>query len=98
MLSTYCGHPYLIEGTASSQGSSAVCFVGSTWGEMFVCLEGPLFSHLKRKVREKISKEKYVEILLRLPLEKFNLNQIKPDERKKEECWCYQLILRMFTN
>lgn len=41
--------------------------------------------HLKAEVKERIWKGEYVEIFSLLPLEKFNLDKIKPDESKKEE-------------
>lgn len=47
--------------------------------------EGPVGLHLKAEVKERIWKGEYVEIFSLLPLEKFNLDKIKPDESKKEE-------------
>lgn len=40
--------------------------------------------HLKPEVKDKVRKDEYVEIFSLLPLEKFNLDKTKPDERKKE--------------
>ncbi|KAM3921520.1 uncharacterized protein RB166_010915 [Leptodactylus fuscus] len=69
-------------------------------GEVYVCFEGPLGVHLKQEVREKIWKGEYVEIFSLLPLEKFNLDRVKPDECKKEEeeRRRYRLIPRTFSN
>lgn len=69
-------------------------------GEVYVCFEGPLGAHLKSEVREKIWKGDYVEIFSLLPLEKFNLDRVKPDESKKdeEERRRYRLIPRTFAN
>ncbi|KAM3929242.1 uncharacterized protein RB166_007049 [Leptodactylus fuscus] len=69
-------------------------------GEVYVCFEGPLGAHLKPEVREKIWKREYVEIFSLLPLEKFNLDRVKPDECKKEEeeRRRYRLIPRTFSN
>lgn len=68
--------------------------------EVYVCYEGPLGSHLKQEVREKLWKGEYVEIFSLLPLEKFNLDRVKPDDSKKEdeEKRRYRLIPRTFTN
>ncbi|PIO41044.1 hypothetical protein AB205_0145070 [Aquarana catesbeiana] len=68
--------------------------------EVYVCYEGPLGAHLKQEVREKIVKGEYVEIFSLLPLEKFNLDGVKPDDSKKEdeEKRRYRLIPRTFGN
>lgn len=68
--------------------------------EVYVCFKGPLGAHLKTEVREKIWKGEYVEIFSLLPLEKFNLDRVKPDESKKEdeEKRRYRLIPRTFNN
>lgn len=68
--------------------------------EVYVCFEGPLGAHLKPEVRDKIWKGEYVEIFSLLPLEKFNLDRVKPDESKKEEeeRRRYRLIPRTFAN
>lgn len=68
--------------------------------EVYVCYEGPLGAHLKQEVREKLWKGEYVEIFSLLPLEKFNLDRVKPDDSKKEdeEKRRYRLIPRTFTN
>ncbi|KAM4021783.1 uncharacterized protein ACNLHF_027101 [Anomaloglossus baeobatrachus] len=70
--------------------------------EVYVCFEGPLGAHLKKEVREKIWKGEYVEIFSRLPLEKFNLDKVKPSDSKKEkeeeEKRRYRLIPRSFSN
>ncbi|XP_073466578.1 NACHT, LRR and PYD domains-containing protein 3-like [Aquarana catesbeiana] len=52
------------------------------------------------EVREKIWKGDYVETFSLLPLEKFNLDKVKPDESKKEEeeKLSYRLIPRTFPN
>lgn len=65
-----------------------------------MCFEGPLGAHLRADVREKIWKGEYVEIFSLLPLEKFNLDRVKPDESKKEEeeRRRYRLIPRTFAN
>ncbi|KAM3928078.1 uncharacterized protein RB166_006205 [Leptodactylus fuscus] len=72
----------------------------SAKGEVYVCFEGPLGVHLKPEVRERIWKGEYVEIFSLLPLEKFNLDRVKPDECKKEEeeRRRYRLIPRTFSN
>lgn len=69
--------------------------------EVYVCFEGPLGAHLKADVKEKIWKGEYVEIFTLLPLEKFNLDRLKPEERKKEDeekKRRYRLIPRTFSN
>lgn len=68
--------------------------------KVYNCYEGPLGSHLKGEVREKIWKGDYVEIFLLLPLEKFNLDKVKPDESKEEEeeKRHYRLTPRTFPN
>lgn len=68
--------------------------------EVYVCFEGPLGAHLKQEVRDKIMKGEYVEIFSLLPLEKFNLDRVKPDDSKKEdeEKRSYRLIPRTFVN
>ncbi|KAM4036384.1 LOW QUALITY PROTEIN: uncharacterized protein ACNLHF_015315 [Anomaloglossus baeobatrachus] len=70
--------------------------------EVYVCFEGPLGAHLKKEVREKIWKGEYVEIFSLLPLEKFNLDKVKPSDSKKEkeeeEKRRYRLIPRSFSN
>lgn len=72
----------------------------SAKSEVYVCFEGPLGAHLKAEVREKIWKGEYVEIFTLLPLEKFNLDRLKPVEGKKEdeEKRRYRLIPRTFQN
>lgn len=49
--------------------------------EVYVCFEGPLGAHLKQEFRDKICKGEYMEIFL-LPLGKFNLDRVKPDDSK----------------
>lgn len=68
--------------------------------EVYVCFEGPLGAHLKQEVRDRIWKGEYVEIFFLLPLEKFNLDRVKPDESKKEdeEKRRYRLIPCTFNN
>lgn len=68
--------------------------------EVYVCFEGSLGTHLKQEVQEKIQKGEYVEIFSLLPLEKFNLDRVKPDSSKKddEEKRRYRLIPRTFVN
>ena len=68
--------------------------------EVYICFEGPLGTHLKAEVREKIGKGEYVEIFSLLPLEKFNLDRVKPGNYKKddEEKRRYRLIPRTFSN
>ena len=68
--------------------------------EVYLCYEGPLGSHLKPEVREKLWKGEYVDIFSLLPLEQFNLDRVKPDDSKKEdeEKRRYRLIPRTFTN
>lgn len=68
--------------------------------KVYVCYEGPLGSHLKAEVRDKIWKGDYVEIFSLLPLEKFKLDKVKPDQSKKEEeeKQRYRFIPRMFAN
>lgn len=53
--------------------------------EVYVCFEGPLGALLKKELREKIWKDQFMEIFSLLPLEKFNLDRVKPDKSKKEE-------------
>lgn len=53
--------------------------------EVYVCFEGLLGEHLKQDVRDKICKDECVEIFSLLPLEKFNLDSVKPDDTKKED-------------
>lgn len=53
--------------------------------KVYVCFEGPLGAHLKQEVRDKIGKGEYIEIFSLLPLEKFNLDRVKPDDSKKED-------------
>lgn len=53
--------------------------------EVYVCFEGSLGTHLKQEVWDKIVKGEYVEIFSLLPLEKFNLDRVKPDNSKKED-------------
>lgn len=71
-------------------------------GQVYVCYEGPLGVHLKAEVREKIWKDEYVEIFSLLPLEKFNLDRVKPEDTKSkkddEEKRRYRLIPRTFSN
>lgn len=50
-----------------------------------MCFKGPLGAHLKQEVRENIWKDEFVKIFSLLPLEKFNLDWVKPEESKKEE-------------
>lgn len=87
--------------TVSTWGESlsdGVRLADATWCEVYVCYEGPLGSHLKAEIREKVWKGDYVEIFSLLLLEKFNLDKVKLDERKKEEeKHCYRLIPWMFT-
>lgn len=68
--------------------------------EVYVCYEGPLGLHLKQEVRDKLWKGEYFDIFSLLPLEKFNLDRVKPDDSKKEdeEKRRYRLIPRTFTN
>lgn len=61
----------------------------------FMCFEGPLGAHLKLEVREKIWKGEYVEIFALLPMEKLNLDGVKPERRRKRR---YRLIPRNFQN
>lgn len=68
--------------------------------KVYICFEGTLGAQLKVEVREKIWwGGGYVEITL-LPLEKFNLDRMKPEESKKEdeEKRRYWLIPRTFSN
>lgn len=51
--------------------------------EVYVCYEGPLGAHLKQEVQEKLWKGEYVEIFSLLPLEKFSLDRVEPDDSKK---------------
>lgn len=68
--------------------------------EVYVCFKGPLGVHLTPEVRKKIWRGEYVEIFSLLPLEKFNLDRVKPDKSKKKEGekHCYRLIPRSFVN
>lgn len=68
--------------------------------QVYICFEGPLGAHLEEEVWEKIWKGEYVEIFSLLPLEKFNLDSVKPDDSKKkdEEKRRYRLIPWTFTN
>ncbi|KAM3932714.1 uncharacterized protein RB166_005734 [Leptodactylus fuscus] len=88
------------EGAALAKPQEDVRLADSAQGEVYVCFEGPLGAHLKQEVREKIWKGEYVEIFSLLPLEKFNLDRVKPDECKKEEeeRRRYRLIPRTFSN
>lgn len=91
---------------STSTGTPGVSVVDGVWladaarCEVYICYEGPLGSHLKTEVRERIWKGECVEIFSLLPLEKFILDKIKPDESKKEEeeKLCYRLIPRTFAN
>lgn len=67
-------------------------------GEVYIGFEGPLGTHLKSEAREKIWRGDYVEICSMLPLEKCNLDWVKPNESEEEEWRWYRLILCMFSN
>ncbi|PIO30965.1 hypothetical protein AB205_0195640, partial [Aquarana catesbeiana] len=94
------------DSTTNSQGkpgdkkAESVRLADAAKSEVYVCFEGPLGAHLKAEVKEKIWKGEYVEIFTLLPLEKFNLDRLKPEERKKEdeEKRRYRLIPRTFSN
>lgn len=78
----------------------AIRLADSAKCEVYVCFEGPLGAHLKSQVREKIWKGDYVEIFSLLPLEKFNLYWVKPEEHKledEEKRW-YRLTPQTFPN
>lgn len=60
-----------------------MCLADTAKGNVYVCSDGPLGAYLK--VREKNWNGVYVEIFSLLPLEKCNLDGIKPDKNKKEE-------------
>lgn len=81
-------------------GFSDVRLADVAWGEIYVCFKGPLCVHLKPEVKERIWHDEYAEIFALLPLEKFNLDRVKPDESKKEEeeRRRYRLIPRSFAN
>lgn len=61
-----------------------------------VCFEGPLGTHLKTEVRERIWKGEFVEIFSLLPLETYYLDRVKPYKSKKEERRRYRLIWAPF--
>lgn len=84
----------------AAAGKDIVRLADAARCEVYVCYEGPLGAHLKQEVREKLWKGEYVEIFSLLPLEKFNLDRVKPDDSKKEdeEKRRYRLIPRTFTN
>ncbi|XP_056409991.1 uncharacterized protein LOC130338807 [Hyla sarda] len=92
--------PGAAAGKAGDKVVDEVRLADSAKGEVYVCFEGPLGAHLKAEVRERIWKGEYVEIFSLLPLEKFNLDRVKPDESKKEEeeRRRYRLIPRTFNN
>lgn len=86
--------------TEKAERSDVVRLADAARCEVYVCFEGPLGAHLKQEVRERIQKGEYVEIFSLLPLEKFNLDRVKPDSSKKEdeEKRRYRLIPRTFVN
>lgn len=86
------------EGKKATGDADRVCLVDSVKCKVYVYFEGLLGAHLKQEVRDRIWKGEYVEIFSLLPLEKFNLDRVKPDESKKEEeeRRRYRLIPRMF--
>lgn len=88
------------EGKKSTGDTKGVRLADAAKCEVYVCFEGPLGSHLKQEVRDRIWKGEYVEIFSLLPLEKVNLAKVKPDESKKEEeeKRRYRLIPRTFGN
>lgn len=73
----------------TQQNAKCMSALRSRWG-----------AQLKPEVREKTVKGEYVEIFLLLPLEKLNLDRVKPDDSKKEdeEKLRYRLIPRTFSN
>lgn len=84
--------------TAARSECEEVQLVDTAKREVYVCFEWPLGVPLKAEVRETTWKGDYVEIFSLLPLEKCNLDQVKPDENKKEEeeCRRYRLIPYVF--
>lgn len=68
-----------------SAGVDGVCFSDAAKCEVFMCFEGPLGDHLNLEMKERIWKGEYIEIFCLLPLEKLNLDKVKPDKSKKEE-------------
>lgn len=88
------------QGKPGDKKAESVRLADAAKSEVYVCFEGPLSAHLKAEVKEKIWKGEYVEIFTLLPLEKFNLDRLKPEERKKEdeEKRRYRLIPRTFSN
>lgn len=63
------------------------------------CFEGPLKAHLKQEVKKHIRNGQYVDIFSLIPLEHFNLDRARRDEKKEEDekKW-YRLIPRSFSN
>ncbi|PIO11577.1 hypothetical protein AB205_0155200, partial [Aquarana catesbeiana] len=98
--------PTVVATTSRDQGKTgekrpdSVRLAGAVRSEVYVCFEGPLGAHLKTEIKEKIWKGEYVEIFTLLPLEKLNLDRLKPVEGKKEdeENRRYRLIPRTFVN
>lgn len=86
--------------TEPAARTDVVRIVNAAKCEVYVCFEGPLGAHLKQDVRDKIHKGEYVEMFSLLPLEKFNLNRVKPKNSKKEdeEKRRYRLIPWAFGN
>ncbi|KAM4013963.1 uncharacterized protein ACNLHF_003920 [Anomaloglossus baeobatrachus] len=96
VVSQSCADPETQEDAVISQG---VPLSDAAKGELYVCFEGPLGIHLKQEVREKIWADEYVEIFSLLPLEKYNLDRVRFDERKREEQERrYRLIPQTFAN
>lgn len=73
-------------GTAQEGGgkTDVVRIADAAECKVYVCFQGQLGAHLKPEVREKIVKGEYVEIFSLLPLEKFNLDRVKPDDSNGE--------------
>ncbi|KAE8577583.1 hypothetical protein XENTR_v10022958 [Xenopus tropicalis] len=90
------------EGNGEKRGDKPVPLSDSAKGHAYICFEGPLGSHLKPEVREKIWKREYVDIFTLLPLERFNIDKFeKGKEHRKEEDEDrrrYRLIPRTFGN
>uniref|UniRef100_A0A1B8XWI4 C3H1-type domain-containing protein n=1 Tax=Xenopus tropicalis TaxID=8364 RepID=A0A1B8XWI4_XENTR len=86
----------------SEGGKKAEPISDAAKSQTYVCFEGPLGTHLKPEVRDKVQKGEYVDIFTLLPLERFNLDKWeKGKEHRKEEDEDrrrFRLIPRTFVN
>eukprot|EP00079_Xenopus_tropicalis_P026880 XP_012820916.1 PREDICTED: collagen alpha-1(I) chain-like [Xenopus tropicalis] len=90
------------EGSGPKRANKPVPISDSAKGHAYICFEGPLGSHLKPEVREKIWKREYVDIFTLLPLERFNIDKYEKGKghRKEEDedRRRFRLIPRTFGN